>query len=124
MHSYPPAEGMSYLPAASASEVAVGKCVSRQVGQLDVLICNAKGAFYAVENRCSHLGKPLAGGRLIGTELTCPFHSASFDIRDGRNICFPASRPIRSFRTRLNNGVVEVEAPELSSPDAEQTQFQ
>jgi 3-phenylpropionate/trans-cinnamate dioxygenase ferredoxin component len=99
-----------------AADVGAGKCISCKVGRLEVLVCNANGSFYAVENRCSHLGKPLAGGRLIGTELTCPFHSASFDIRDGRNICFPASRPIRSFRTRLKNGFIEVAAPELGSP--------
>lgn len=102
------AADVCYAPAANTAEVAQGRCIARNVGGQDILICHSGGSFYALENRCSHLGKPLAGGRLIGHQITCPFHGAAFDIRDGRPSCFPASRPIRTFATRLSGPTVEI----------------
>lgn len=41
------------------------------------------GDFYATADGCPHAGGPLAEGELDGFEVTCPFHSRTFDVRDG-----------------------------------------
>ena len=41
------------------------------------------GDFYASLDGCPHAGGPLAEGELDGFEVSCPFHSWTFDIRDG-----------------------------------------
>lgn len=105
-----PTGDVEYVAAASRDDVTPGRTHMRVVAGREILLCNIGGDFYAVENRCSHLGKPLAGGRLIGTTLTCPFHSAPFDVRDGTAKGFPASRPIRCFATRVRGEVIEVAA--------------
>jgi nitrite reductase/ring-hydroxylating ferredoxin subunit len=42
--------------------------------------------FLAVSNRCPHLGLPLAGGKVEGEKITCPFHNSQFNLRTGENL--------------------------------------
>ena len=51
-----------------------------------VLLANVDGAFYALDNKCPHLGGDLSQGLLDGATLTCPRHGAKFDIRTGANV--------------------------------------
>lgn len=80
----------------------------RTVGSYAVLICNIDGEFYAIENRCSHMQAALTKGRLSGHLITCPVHSAQFDVRDGSPQGFPATRLIRCFDVRLEGPAVLV----------------
>ena len=50
----------------------------------DILLARITDKFYALDNRCPHLGGNLAKGRLEGTVVTCPLHGSQFDITDGR----------------------------------------
>ncbi|HEY5679616.1 MAG TPA: Rieske 2Fe-2S domain-containing protein [Pseudomonadales bacterium] len=62
-----------------------------------VLVCRVRGELYAIEDLCSHANKPLCRGRLSGYMITCPVHSARFDIRDGAHQGPPAFTGIRTF---------------------------
>lgn len=98
----------AYQVAARCEEIRPGTYRVCRLDSTEVLIFNIAGTYFAVENLCSHLGKPLAGGRFIGTQITCPFHSGAFDVRTGAHMCFPATKPIRTFPVRMTDGVVEV----------------
>jgi len=65
-----------------------------------LLVCNAEGSFYALENRCPHAAVPLEGGALRGFVLECPFHGGRLDVRDGRPAAQPIRRPAATFRVR------------------------
>jgi len=56
------------------------------VGGIEILLARVGGEFYAVGNRCPHMGGELAAGRLEGTTVTCPLHGSQFDITDGHNV--------------------------------------
>jgi nitrite reductase/ring-hydroxylating ferredoxin subunit len=49
----------------------------------DVLVLASPLRVWAVEDRCPHQGKSLAGCVVNRTALTCPFHGRIFDLRDG-----------------------------------------
>jgi nitrite reductase/ring-hydroxylating ferredoxin subunit len=51
-----------------------------------VLIVNTGRGFCAVLNQCSHLPLPLAGGRIEGDTITCPFHLSRFNLLSGENL--------------------------------------
>ncbi len=39
----------------------------------------------AVVNRCSHLPLPLAGAKVEGDSIICPWHNSRFDLCSGEN---------------------------------------
>jgi glycine betaine catabolism B len=49
-----------------------------------VCLANVEGKYYAIGNVCTHLGEPLAEGKLEGYEIQCPWHGSRFDIRTGK----------------------------------------
>jgi nitrite reductase/ring-hydroxylating ferredoxin subunit len=66
--------------------------------------------FYASADSCSHEEWSLGeDGELEGYEVTCTLHMARFDVRDGRNLCLPALRPVETYPVTLDDGFVFVE---------------
>jgi len=101
-------------PAALPSE---GRSVSFRLRDHALLLCNVGGAPYVVEDRCSHAGTSLAGGRLRGFVLECPLHGGKIDVRDGSPAAAPIRRPVRAWPARLtHDGAVEVGFTATATP--------
>lgn len=63
----------------------------------------------ALNATCSHLGGPLAEGKLVDEWcVECPWHASRFDFRDGSVSQGPAAYPQPRYETRIVNGMVEV----------------
>jgi 3-phenylpropionate/trans-cinnamate dioxygenase ferredoxin subunit len=77
---------MAYSKIAEANQLQPGEMKSFPVGNKKVLLANVEGTFYALDNKCPHMGGNLAGGVLEGTTVTCPRHGAKFDVRTGQNL--------------------------------------
>jgi len=76
--------------------------MSRQVvAGTDILLCWSEGLPFAYLNQCTHLAKPLDGGRLIAGQIQCPFHGASFDVRSGAALCGPAVTPLQRIPVKV-----------------------
>jgi nitrite reductase/ring-hydroxylating ferredoxin subunit len=52
-------------------------------GGRPVLVLHQNGAFFAVDNRCPHMGFPLERGSVRDCVLTCHWHHARFDLATG-----------------------------------------
>jgi len=75
-------------------------------GDTPIAVYNIDGAFYAVEDVCTHDGGDLAGGEVHGFEVECPRHGARFDLRSGAVTCPPAYEPITSFPVHETDGAI------------------
>src|SRR3990172_900435 len=64
-----------------------------EVDEQLVVVIHAAGHFYAIDDVCTHDGGPLGEGELTGFTIACPRHGAKFDVRDGRALTMPATRP-------------------------------
>jgi nitrite reductase/ring-hydroxylating ferredoxin subunit len=84
----------------------------RKSGDLCILLCRTGQEIVAIQNVCTHLGKPLDGGRIMAGHITCPFHGASFDLRSGRAISGPAVSSLQTYPVQLSNGDVLVLLPQ------------
>jgi nitrite reductase/ring-hydroxylating ferredoxin subunit len=51
-----------------------------------ILLVRAGGEYYAVVNKCPHLGLPLTASKVEGKTITCPFHNSQFDLATGENL--------------------------------------
>ena len=58
-----------------------------------VLIALVGGRFYAIGDRCPHLGCSLSKGTLEGTTITCPCHGSTFDITNGKLVAWVGTHP-------------------------------
>jgi len=79
-------------------------------GDPAIAIHRVDGEFYATSDLCTHEDWSLGeDGDLDGHEIICCLHQASFDVRTGAVIAFPATEPLRTFPVRVADGEVWVE---------------
>jgi len=77
-----------------------------EVEETKVLLVRAEGKIYACGNECSHYHAPLSDGLVVGHVVTCPWHNARFDIRDGGLVAPPGLNGIPSYETKVESGQV------------------
>lgn len=97
-----------FHPALAVAELPQGRMRCVAVAGREVLICHAREGIFAVDSICTHAFARMNEGRLRGARLICPLHGASFDIRDGRVLGAPATRPLRRYPVRVIAGTIEV----------------
>jgi len=51
---------------------------------IGVLLANVDGDVYALRDGCPVDGRTLAGGRLTGAVVVCPWHNCAYDARSGK----------------------------------------
>ena len=71
---------------ATASQVKEGEVLAVTAENQKVMLSRIDGKVYAVENKCPHLGLPLANGKVCDRVVTCRWHGASFDLTTGENV--------------------------------------
>lgn len=74
----------------------------------EILVCRTKDGIHALDNICTHAYARLNEGRLRGTRLICPLHGASFDVRDGRVLGAPATRPLIVHEVSVTDDRIEI----------------
>ncbi|GAA2748225.1 non-heme iron oxygenase ferredoxin subunit [Terrabacter aerolatus] len=59
------------------------------------------GTYYALDDTCSHEDASLAEGWIEAGEVECPLHATRFCLADGRPMCLPATKPVRTHRVEV-----------------------
>jgi len=77
-------------------------------GSRVIAVYDSPSGIYASLALCNHGGSDLCDGYFDGHVIECPLHQGAFDVRDGKPICAPATHPMRVFRTRVRNGIVQI----------------
>lgn len=77
---------MEYVRVADKTELPANQMIMVVVGGKEILLANVDGSYYAIANKCTHLGGSLVKGSLEGCIVTCPRHGAQFDVRTGQAV--------------------------------------
>jgi precorrin-3B synthase len=106
-------DGNGFVAVARDDQLAEGAALQVEALNQELALFRVGGTVHAIENACPHAGGPLAEGSLCDGVVTCPLHSWTFDVRDGRGVSKPKSR-VRTFPVRVEGGqiFVQVQAPE------------
>jgi 3-phenylpropionate/trans-cinnamate dioxygenase ferredoxin subunit len=99
---------MAWVKVGAASSIAPGDYAQVEVDDELVAVFNVNGQFLAVQDVCTHDGGGLSGGAVEGDVVICPRHGARFCLRTGEALTPPAYEPVRTFETRVVDGVLEV----------------
>lgn len=111
-----------FVRAVSVSEVQqAGGCLAVRVEGHTLALFDHQGRIYAVDNRCPHMGFPLARGQANDGILTCFWHYARFDLATGGTFDSWAD-DVRAFPVEIREGDVWVDLTPTVDPVAHQRQ--
>lgn len=85
-----------------------------------ILLVRQAGSVYALAETCSHLGGPLAEGKVGDNSIQCPWHGSCFALDDGRVLNGPAVHPQPCLEVRIREGQIEVRKQMTARPPAAQ----
>jgi 3-phenylpropionate/trans-cinnamate dioxygenase ferredoxin subunit len=75
-----------YIQVGTTGEFKDGSKKKVTVEGQEIMVARVGINYYAVADRCAHMGGDLSNGTLEGTVITCPRHGSQFDIRTGQNL--------------------------------------
>jgi nitrite reductase/ring-hydroxylating ferredoxin subunit len=90
-----------FVRVASTSEIPPDKMKLVQYNGQPVCLAYSKGKYYAIRNTCTHLGGPLAQGKLEDGVVECPWHGSRFDLATGEVKRGPARTPELVYEVKL-----------------------
>ncbi len=95
---------------ATVEEVGAGQKKLVEADGLELLVCNAFGAYYAINAVCPHEDGPLQDGSLAGEIVTCPVHGYDFNVRTGE--CqFDSEYHVATYPIKVEGTDLYVELP-------------
>ena len=86
----------------ATSDFAEGTMTGIKVNDLEVLIVQQRGEFFALEDRCTHDNGVLHDGDLVEGFVKCERHGARFDLQTGRP-SLPAVKKVRIYRAEVED---------------------
>ena len=68
------------------------------------------GEYFAIDDTCTHAGATLSEGKLEDSIITCDWHGAKFDCKNGKLIKFPGEiNDLESYKVIVESDDVFVE---------------
>ena len=102
---------MTFVRACTLTEIEPGAAIAVDLG-LDVetaIVRTLDDEVYAIWNECSHGLFALTEGDIDGCTLECYAHGSRFDLRSGRPLELPATRPVPVYPVRLDGDDIFVD---------------
>jgi 3-phenylpropionate/trans-cinnamate dioxygenase ferredoxin subunit len=62
-----------------------------------VCIARSGGSVYAISDICSHADVSLSEGEVEDGHIECWLHGSNFDLRTGKPIALPATKPVATY---------------------------
>ena len=77
------------------------------------LVRDGDGAYHALSDVCSHGAVSLSDGEVEGCLVECWLHGSQFDVRTGKPVQLPATRPVPVYPVTVEGDqvLVDVDAP-------------
>jgi len=101
---------MTWFAVARVDELGVGQM--KRIAPLDspLLLVNAEGGYYCVDEMCSHEDYSLWFGCVKGRSIKCSLHGSYFDLANGKPLNEPADCPLATYPTKVEGGQIWVDA--------------
>ncbi len=100
---------MVFIKVGPVTSVMSSTMTGVQAGGKEVLVANVNGKFYAIGNKCTHMGCKVSGGKMLVENVICPCHGSTFDLKTGAVVRGPAKNPEPSFPVKIEKDVIWVD---------------
>ncbi|MCW4054140.1 MAG: Rieske (2Fe-2S) protein [Candidatus Bathyarchaeota archaeon] len=94
---------MDFVKATLKKEIPAGKMKAVDVVGVLVLLANIAGEYYAIGNKCTHRGCKLSSGVFEGDTVKCPCHKSVFNVKTGKVLHGPASKPATRYAVKMED---------------------
>lgn len=103
---------MAWYEVKEAAALGEDEALGVRFGERQIAICRSGGAFYALDNVCTHQYALLSEGYVEDGCIECPLHQGKFALATGAPLAPPVTQPVRVYPVRSEAGKVYVEVPE------------
>ena len=97
----------------SISEFDNGNIISKDVNGKQIALVKIKEQIFAFDDECTHEKYPLSHGMVEENNgnpiLECSYHGTKFNLKDGKVIALPATKPLKTYKTEIKDGEVWAE---------------
>lgn len=107
--------GEDFVKVAKTEDVQVSQMMAVEVNDEKICLANVNGKYYAIGNVCTHMGGPLAEGKLEDYIVQCPWHGSRFDIRSGKVVRPPAMKPEPTYEVKIENNDILIKKQKENS---------
>lgn len=97
-----------FVRVAAASDVPPGGATVVELDGRRIAVFNVDGAYYAIDDTCTHEEASLSAGGCNGEIVTCPKHGSRFNVRTGRVLSLPAVVPVNTYPVKVDDGQILV----------------
>ena len=77
---------MHYYAVALTTDLRPGTMKAVTADGKQILLANVNGNYFAIQQKCPHMGGDLSKGKLNGAIVTCPRHAAAFNVTTGEAV--------------------------------------
>ncbi|MDE0284480.1 MAG: non-heme iron oxygenase ferredoxin subunit [Gammaproteobacteria bacterium] len=99
----------NWLIIACNGDVEDGDGIVAEVENREVAVFRCGRNYYATDVYCTHAKAPLVDGYLDGVVIECPLHQGRFDIRNGKVLCSPPTKPLTTYPTRVVDNKIQIQ---------------
>lgn len=99
---------MGWVEAARTDELQPGQMKRMEAGGRKLLLCNAEGEYFCIDEMCSHEDYSLWFGCIKGKSIKCSLHGSYFDLASGKPLTEPADCPVKTYPVKVEDGRVWV----------------
>jgi len=102
-------EAVQKIQLCKTSEVDEGSAIKVETGDLILAVFNLNGAFYVMDDTCTHGPGSLSEGYIEGENVECDFHNGVFNIKTGEVVEPPCMIPMKTYKTIVEEDSVFIE---------------
>lgn len=97
-----------YRHVGRSGKVGEGMVRRFEVEGVEIAVARSGGQVYAIDNYCTHLACHLSSGKVEDGGMVCLCHGSIFDLATGEPINPPATRPVKSYPAKEEDGQIYV----------------
>jgi NAD(P)H-dependent nitrite reductase small subunit len=98
-----------YVKVAKTSEIDEEEGLNVTAKGKSLAVFKVGEQYYCIDEECPHEEGPLSQGYCDGTEVTCPWHHAVFDLKSGECLEGPSEEDVGTYPVRVTGDDIEVE---------------
>ena len=100
---------MAFERACALADVPTDEALGVTLGRYAVAVARDGDDVYALQDLCSHANVALSEGEVSDCTVECWLHGSTFDLRTGRPLCLPATRPVPVYPLTVDGDRVLVD---------------